>query len=63
MTAKGNLEKLETDEANDEIDYRARPVNDRRKLKPILRGRLTLRRSPQTGSEMTAPHLRPVQNI
>ena len=30
----------------DEIDYRARLANDRRKPKPILRCRPTLRRSP-----------------
>ena len=32
-----NLEKLdmETDEDNGVIDYRARPSNDRRKLKPV----------------------------
>ena len=43
-----NLEKLETevDEDLDEIDYRARPANDRRKPKSILRCRPTLRRSP-----------------
>ena len=42
-----NLEKLEMemDEDLDEIDYRARLANDRRKPKPILRCRPTLRRS------------------
>ena len=30
----------------DKIDYRARPADDRRKPKPILRCRPTLRRSP-----------------
>ena len=34
------------DEDIDEIDHRARPANDRRKPKPILRCRPTLRRSP-----------------
>ena len=43
-----DLEKLETetDEELDQIDYRARPSNDRRKLKPILQCRPTLRRLP-----------------
>ena len=43
-----NLEKLEMemDEDLDEIDYRARMANNRRKPKPILRCRPTLRRSP-----------------
>ena len=43
-----NLEKLEmeTDEDIDEVEYRARPANDRRKPKLILRCRHTLRRSP-----------------
>ena len=42
------LEKLEMemDEDLDEIDYRARLTNDRRKPRPILRCRPTLRRSP-----------------
>ena len=61
-----NLEKLETetDEDLDEIDYRARLANDRRKPKHILRHRPTLSRShPQIGSKMTAPHLRLIQSI
>ena len=58
-----NLEKLEMEMNKDldEIDYRARLANDRRKPKPILGYRPTLRRSPQIGSKMTAPHLRLVQ--
>ena len=45
--SQGNLEKLETetDEDIDNIDYRARAANDKRKPKPILRCRPALRRS------------------
>ena len=57
--SQGNLGKLETetDDDTDEIDYRARPANDRRKPKPILRCRLTLRRSPPNWLRDTYPTL------
>ena len=47
--------ELETDNDLDEIDYRARPANDRRPPKPILRCRLTLRRSPPNWDKNDCP--------
>ena len=57
------LEKLETEteEELDQIDYRARPANNRRLPKP--RHRPILRRSPPNWPKMTAPHLRQIPNI
>ena len=51
------LEKLETemDDELDEIDYRARPANDRRLAKPILRHKPTLRRSPPNWLKNACP--------
>ena len=53
-----NLKKLETeiDEDTDEIDYRARPVNDRRKHKPILGCRPTLRKITPKQAQIWLAH-------
>ena len=57
------LEKLETETEDElhQIDYRARPANDRRP--PKHRCRQTFRISPPNWLKMTAPHLRQVPNI
>ena len=65
---------METDEDLDEIDYRARLANNRRKPKPILRCRPTLWRSspnwlkddcptPQTSPEYITMHPSEVRGI
>ena len=49
------------DDELDEIDYRARLVNERRLPKPILRCKPPLEDHLLIGSKMTAPHLRLAQ--
>ena len=57
------LEMLETETEDElhQIDYRARPANDRRLPKP--RCRPTFRRSPPNWLKMIAPHLTQVPKI